>query len=191
LLISYFSLFKSYSNGEKQEYTGGRTTDTIVQWVTKKSGPPASELKCEDLDNFAGTGALSVVYWGAKEGEVYDNFIRSAGTHDDMKFFEVAGDCSSKHGGSTPGVSVFRNFDESPVHMEGDDIDKFVDASAVPTLITFSEDYIEPIFGKGRQAIVFFSNEQDTELHKKFEAAAVALKGDVLFVQSGTQEGIQ
>jgi thioredoxin-like negative regulator of GroEL len=67
-----------FVNGEKQEYTGGRTTDTIVQWVTKKSGPVANELSCDKLDNMVGTGSLSVIYWGAKEGEVYDNFIRSA-----------------------------------------------------------------------------------------------------------------
>jgi protein disulfide-isomerase A1 len=30
-----------HSNGNRQDYTGGRTTDTIVSWVTKKSGPPA------------------------------------------------------------------------------------------------------------------------------------------------------
>lgn len=43
--------FFSFRNGVKSEYTGGRTKDTIVSWVTKKSGPPSTELTCEGFKN--------------------------------------------------------------------------------------------------------------------------------------------
>jgi protein disulfide-isomerase A1 len=36
-----------FNNGEKQEYTGGRTKDSIVNWVLKKSGPPSTEVTCD------------------------------------------------------------------------------------------------------------------------------------------------
>merc|ERR1719243_258713 len=38
-----------FVNGEKQEYNGGRTKDTIVSWVLKKSGPPSTKVTCDAL----------------------------------------------------------------------------------------------------------------------------------------------
>lgn len=47
--IQGFPTLMWFKNGVKSEYTGGRTKDTIIQWVTKKSGPPSNELACRDL----------------------------------------------------------------------------------------------------------------------------------------------
>jgi len=38
-----------FKNGVKSEYTGGRSKDTIVQWVLKKSGPPSTLVTCDAL----------------------------------------------------------------------------------------------------------------------------------------------
>jgi len=193
--IKGFPTLYWFVDGERSEYTGGRTTDTIVSWITKKSGPPAEHVKCDDVKKVTESEKLSSVYFGEKAGEMYDTFLKAASKNDNMKFFEADKDCAAEHGAAAPGVSIFRSFDESPVHYSGSadsaELDNWTDMSSIPTIITFSEDYIEPIFGKGRQAIVFFSNEQGSELHKKFADAAKELKGDVLFVESGTQDGIQ
>jgi protein disulfide-isomerase A1 len=37
-----------FSKGKAVEYTGGRTADTIVAWVEKKTGPPAVTLDTVD-----------------------------------------------------------------------------------------------------------------------------------------------
>jgi protein disulfide-isomerase A1 len=88
-----------------------------------------------------------------------------------------------------------RTFDASPVHYAGEatheGITAFMEKNSVPTLIEFSEDYIEPIFGKGNTAIILFTNEKDTAYGKVWAEAANTLKGDILFVVSGTKEGIQ
>lgn len=44
--IQGFPTLFYFINGNKMEYTGGRTKDTIVEWVLKKSGPPSTELTC-------------------------------------------------------------------------------------------------------------------------------------------------
>jgi len=31
-----------FKNGVKSDYSGGRTKDTIINWVVKKSGPPST-----------------------------------------------------------------------------------------------------------------------------------------------------
>jgi len=72
-------------------------------------------------------------------------------------------------------------------------VSKWLSASAVPTLIVFSEDYIEPIFGERKAAIFLFrANDQDqSAMQKAFEEAAIAYKGEILFVVSDCREGIQ
>lgn len=58
-------------------------------------------------------------------------------------------------------------------------------------MITFSEDYIEPIFADQNPAIILFTEETGTAYQETFAAAAKELKGDVLFVTSGATDGIQ
>ena len=48
LASPYQTLSSTFSNGKAVEYNGGRTADTIVSWVEKKTGPPAVTL--EDVD---------------------------------------------------------------------------------------------------------------------------------------------
>jgi len=189
--IKGFPTLYWFVNGERQEYTGGRTTDAIVSWIAKKSGPPAEELTCEGVTQNTADAKLTSVYFGEKHGDIYDAFIKLAGQKDDMMFFEAPAECAAAHGASAPGVSIFRSFDESPVHHTAGELADFVEDSSLPSLIEFSEDYIEPIFGKGREALIFFSNEKDSALHAKYAEISKDLKGEILFVQSGTSDGIQ
>ncbi len=39
---------KFFRNGKAIDYNGGRTADTIVTWVEKKTGPPAVTLDSVD-----------------------------------------------------------------------------------------------------------------------------------------------
>lgn len=66
-------------------------------------------------------------------------------------------------------------------------------AQSVPTLIEFSEEYIEPIFGQRRAALMLFRSKSDSDsaFSKAFAQAAETLKGEILFVTSGVTEGIQ
>jgi hypothetical protein len=64
--------------------------------------------------------------------------------------------------------------------------------ASVPTLIEFSEDFIEPIFGQRKAAIILFRNKEDAseDFSKVFTEAAEKLKGKILFVVSGIKDGI-
>lgn len=69
----------------------------------------------------------------------------------------------------------------------------WLSASSVPTLIDFSEDYIEPIFGQRKPALFLFRTaaDSDKDFVKVFAEAASTLKGEILFVVSGVTDGIQ
>lgn len=43
-----YPTLKFYRKGSVVDYSGGRTADLIVNWVTKKTGPPAKEVKTVD-----------------------------------------------------------------------------------------------------------------------------------------------
>lgn len=77
MFIKYSTNFFVYRNGQKQDYAGGRTSDTIVSWVTKKTGPASLETSCDSLDSKL-TGKLNLVYFGDFSGAHYDTFLTVA-----------------------------------------------------------------------------------------------------------------
>lgn len=115
------------------------------------------------------------------------------------QFFHINDkECAASFGASsTPALVLFRKFDENTLVFSGNwestpVVDWLVGAS-VPTLIDFSEDYIEPIFGQRKSAIFLFrsASDKDSAFAKVFAEAANQLKGEILFVESGVTDGIQ
>lgn len=181
-----------YSNGVRSDYTGGRTKDTIVNWVSKKSGPSSDPITCDEIVSKTAEKKLNAVYFGDLVGDLHTTFLEVASKYDDVSFYHAPADCASAHGAAAPGVSFFRTFEESPLKFDGkgEELENFVSSSSLPTLIEFADEYVEPIFGKGAKAIILFTDDKNIQALSIFEEAAKALKGEVLFVQSGTKDGI-
>lgn len=48
-----YPTLKFFRNGAPVDYSGGRQSDDIISWVTKKTGPPAKELNTvEEAEQF-------------------------------------------------------------------------------------------------------------------------------------------
>jgi len=186
------------SNGNKSDYTGGRTSDTIVSWIKKKTGPP-SELKSgADLKAMQGDIKKAVVFVGALEGELFEAHQAAAATGlgDSFQFLHTAdADVASHFGLDGSGVVVVRNFDEALSAYSGaatkDAIVAFAEGLQTPRLVNFDEDAIDPIFGKKQPAIILFSNDSGKDYQEAFRKAADELAGQIIFVKSTTTEGIQ
>jgi protein disulfide-isomerase A1 len=192
-----------FKNGVKMEYGGGRTENEIVSWILKKVGPPSAEITCDAITQKAKDHKLMVVYFGdltAKDhSQVYTDVTQHGSVSEKFQFFHINDkECAATHGASsTPALVLFRQFDESPLTYSGNwETTPIVDwllAQSVPTLIEFSEDYIEPIFGQKNSAIFFFRKNEDdsSDFAKVFADASTQLKGKILFVKSSIHDGIQ
>lgn len=196
--IKGFPTLYFWNQGTKTDYTGGRTKDTIIEWVTKKTGPASVEVSCDDMSAKTAEAKLALSYFGALEGDLYESFMTSARDpriSEKFSFFHTSdAACADKFATSAPGIALSRSFDESPLKVAGssaDEIVEFAKNSSVPTLITFSEDYIEPIFGDHNPALILFTEESDQGYQSVFEQAAKDLNGEILFVTSGVTDGIQ
>ena len=60
------------SNGQKSDYTGGRTEDTILSWIKKKTGPPSEQLSGDAMKAKKGAVKKAIAYVGPLEGEVFE-----------------------------------------------------------------------------------------------------------------------
>ena len=111
----------NFRNGEKSEYTGGRTESEIVNWVLKRSGPPSVEVDCSQLKEKIESSKLLAVYFGDNSARQFSEvFLSAAGSSsvgDKFAFVHVSDkECAASHGaGDQPSIFLFRKFDESPV----------------------------------------------------------------------------
>jgi len=62
--IKGFPTLNFFKNGNKAEYTGGRTENDIVNWILKRVGPPSTEVTCEELKTKVAGAKLAVAYFG-------------------------------------------------------------------------------------------------------------------------------
>jgi len=191
-----------FKNGVKMEYNGGRTENEIVNWILKKVGPASSEVSCEGLKEKTAQSKLVAAFFGdsasSKEHATFLEVASNGQVSEKFTFVHIFDkECASSHGASQPAFLVFRQFDTSPVTYNGPHeaaaIVDWMQAQSVPTVIEFSEDYIEPIFGQKQAAIFLFRSSSDasSDFSKHFETAAHQLKGKILFVTSGVTDGIQ
>lgn len=203
-LADYLSPSPVYRKGQKTEYTGGRTENDIVNWILKKVGPPSNEATCAQLKEKIEATKLAVAFFGETESkeysEVFLDVANNGAVSEKYQFFHVNDrECAASFGASSvPAVVLFRKFDEPTVVFSGASFESqaivdWLQTSSVPTIITFGEDFIEPIFGQRKAAVFLFrsSADENSAFAKVFNEAASKLKGSILFVQSGVTDGIQ
>ena len=197
--VKGFPTLKWFVNQEPLEYNGGRTADEIVNWIKKKSGPPTSAITAEELEKLTETEKFTVVFFGAQDSDEFKAFEKEGLADDKFSYRHVFDDSVSAPEGLTrPGVAVYRNFDEPIVVHTGDfsskSLSEFVVTSSIPTLVEFSDEFIEPIFQNQNPALFLFVDSKKEEHAKHIDAlraAAEANKGKIIFAHSGVTAGIQ
>merc|ERR1712183_333991 len=83
-----YPTLKFFRNGKATEYGGGRTADTIVSWLEKKTGPPALALaSVEEATAFvAGTDVAVIGVFADKTTDAAKAYLAAASSIDDIPF---------------------------------------------------------------------------------------------------------
>merc|ERR1712241_1129548 len=194
-----YPTLKFFKNGKPLEYGGGRTAETIISWVEKKTGPPAKALAgADDAKAFVDGKDVAVV--GCFSDETTDGakaFLGAASNLDDLAF-GVTGDeaVCSEHGVSGEGVVVLKTFDDGKAtlteELTEENIAKFTSSESLPLVIDFNHETAQKIFsGEVKSHFLMFSSAKADDHEDKLEkmrAMAKSSKGKMLFVTINTDE---
>merc|ERR1711936_1254181 len=148
-----YPTLKFFKNGKPTEYNGGRTADTIVTWVEKKTGPAAVALAdVAAAAKFVEDNEIAVLgFFADAEGEAAKAFLEVAGGNDDLKFAFGTADIAAEYKVEGDAIVLFKKFDEGRNDLtEGltdvEGITKFVASSALPLVVEFNQETAQKIF---------------------------------------------
>jgi len=197
--VKGYPTLKFFKNGVPMEYNGGRTSDEIINWLKKKTGPPAETLKDEEAaQKFKDSKDVTVVgFFKDVESAEAKAYLAAAGSMDDHPFAITSEEAVfTKLEGKDGSIVLFKNFDEKRNDFEGevteDAIKSFVSTNALPLVVDFNQESASKIFGGDIKShmLCFFSKEKGhysaheevtTSLAKKY-------KGKILMVTVNTDE---
>jgi len=194
-----YPTLKFFRNGKPVEYNGGRQADDIVNWLLKKTGPPAKALaSVDEAKAFIAEKPVCIIgFFKDQSTDAAKAFLASAAATDDHPFAITSEDAvASEYGVSGDGIVLFKDFDEGKNVYEGDiteeGITTFVAANALPLVVDFNHETASKIFGGEIKShlLIFLSKEAghyDAHLEAA-TAAAKGFKGQVLFVTINTDE---
>jgi len=195
--VSGFPTLKWFKKGKDTEYTGGRTADEMVKWVTKKSGPPAVPCKTvEDCKKLKDEGGVVVFGFFEENTEAgiespYQAFLSAAEASDFTFVVAFTADLIGEEFGVTaPALRVYTDFDEGEFVYEGEweeeDITEFVAGNSMPLVTEFNEEVAPKIFGGAIKVhfLIFanFDSENWDQIKADFTQVAKGHKGKMLFI---------
>lgn len=196
-----YPTLKFFRNGKPMDYNGGRTSDTIINWVEKKTGPPAVTLEAVDAaKKFVEDHEIAIVgFFDDVEGEAAKAFLEIAATNDDYKFglAKSSGDVATEYEVKADTIVLFKKFDEGRNDLtegltDAEAITKFIAGNALPLVVEFNHETAQKIFsGEIKSHLLMFVSKKSDEYKGQIEiATAIAkdYKGQMLFVSIDTDE---
>lgn len=193
--IKGFPTIKFFRGGKDMEYNGGRTADTIVSWLRKKTGPAYvavdSEASLLSLQESKESFVLGV--FDSMDSENAKKFMATA-MMDDSTTYAATTDAAvkTKLGVSVESLVVLKNFDNMrddyslATPYDDAEIATFIMGATTPLIQEFSDETSKKIFGSGIQKHVLIFTDKDADHHEAilatYKEVAPEFKGQMLFV---------
>jgi protein disulfide-isomerase A1 len=179
-----YPTIRLFIDGRDQEYTGGRTGQSVVTWVLKKAGPAAVLLEdAAAAEQFLKDNRLAVV--GLFEpGHSTEAFTAAARQIEDVMFaYSTSPQASAAprlDGLVAPAVRMFFPHDGEVATFTGDlqsvsELETFVRAYRHPAVSIFDGESAPEIFADGRPILFLFidrNDEKGKEAEKELRQAA-------------------
>jgi len=193
-----YPTMKFFKAGKDTEYNGGRTAETIVSWLEKKTGPAARALATvEEAAAFIADNSIAVIgFFEDAESDDAKAFLAAAAALDDYPFAITSEAAVIAEHKKDSSVTIFKNFDEGRAELEGavseETVTAFVTGNSLPLVVDFSQDTAQKIFsGDIKSHLLLFLSATAEDYEAKVEVArAIAKdhKGQMLFVTINTDE---
>jgi len=197
--VKGYPTLKYFKDGVAQEYTGGRTSDTILAWLKKKSaGIPSLATQDAANDLIADNKVVAIGFFKDLESKEAVAYTEAAGALEEVvcavtssqevfALFNVVDDAA---------VVVMKKFDDGRSQLEGDitvaSVTDFVTANSLPLVVDFNTDTAKAIFqGSVKNHFLMFLSASEPKFEYIMHAArkiAGEHKGDVMFVSVTTDE---
>merc|ERR1712071_510625 len=137
-----YPTLKFFKNGKAMEYGGGRTADTIVSWVEKKTGPPAKTLaSLEEAKAFVDGKSVAIIgFFKDETTDAAKGFLAAAGMMDDFQFGITGDDAiAAEYGVEGEAVVLLKDFDDGKaVLSEGiteESVGVFISSESLPLVV--------------------------------------------------------
>jgi len=190
-----YPTLKFFRNKTPIEYTGGRQSGDIVNWLKKKTGPAATDLlDIKAFNNFKEKEDVVVIgFFKDQTSDGAKEFLKVAAEMDDMPFGITSdGDVFAENKVEQDGIVLYKKFDEGKNDFDGSmdesEIRTFIAANRLPLVIEFSQESAQKIFGGDikNHMLLFLKKEGNEDVLKGFEGVAAGFKGKILFVYLDT-----
>jgi protein disulfide-isomerase A1 len=193
--VKGYPTLKFFVDGVPSDYAGGRTSDEIVAWLKKKSGPPAitvstsEELKKFQEDNeVAALGLFTDL--DSAEAKAFMSVAQSMesvvfGVTSEKSLFDELKVSGEK------GLVLFKKFDEGRNDFtEGEftveEMKGFIHSNQLALVNEFNQETAQKIFGGEIKVHNLFFASKKSEAYKEqfaaFTEAAKGFKGKTIFV---------
>lgn len=184
-----------FFNGEMDEateYTGGRTSDSMLKWISKRAGLPfETPADAETMEKLLAANPVTLVLFTTKkEGKELDSFTKLALESEDAQFVVVDNeDLLKKYEVSDKSVVLFKGFDEGRVNYEGrlskSKLNKFLVQNMLPKVVEFNPETAAKLFTGNfpKQVILFGNMETNKDVLEAYTVVAKDEKfADLTFV---------
>ncbi|KAB0796259.1 hypothetical protein PPYR_10320 [Photinus pyralis] len=186
--IGGYPTLKYFRNGIPIDYSGERSSDGLVQWVNKKMGPPATDLKdVSSAKAFVEQDVVAIIgYFEDQSSDDAKIFLEVAASTGEFSFGITSDPNVFKEFNANSGdIFMYKKFDDGTVQFKGelnvDNLNEFLDVESVPLLADFSE----ARYSDGRHyCLLVFLNKSRTGTAKVEEvarSAAKQFKGKITF----------
>lgn len=194
-----YPTLKFFRKGTAMDYNGGRQAEDIVNWLLKKTGPPAKELKTveEAKELIENNNVVIIGFFKDQSTAKAKALLGVAASVDDHPFAITSEDALfEEYGVKCGSILLFKKFDEGKVEYEGDDteaqIKKFIVTNSLPLVVEFNHETAQKIFGgEIKSHLILFLNKEEENFQRVSEAArsvAKPFREQVLFVTIDANE---
>merc|ERR1712079_256272 len=194
-----YPTLKFFRNGKATEYGGGRTADTIVSWLEKKTGPPALAVaSVEEATAFvAGKDVAVIGVFADQTTDAAKAFLAAAANIDDIPFaITSSAEVAAEHKIEGEAVLLLKTFDDGrAVLSEGiteEAVASFIAGESLPLVVDFNQETAQKIFSGDIKShlLAFLSAKADSHADDvaMLQSIAKENKGKMLFVTINTDE---